>query len=298
MVQLQKKRRRNEYIVRQEEIDQLDDNELLYRGSKYYTHKTGTDGLYLHQWLKKELSSLKNAVLHKDWDGVLVVDGMEGAGKSTIAQQIGGFLNPNMNLRNIVFTNEQFTKATEKAQKGDCIIWDETDFSSKKWMKKKQKALTRKLQMIRDKNLFLIFVVPYIFQLQKYLAISRSRALIHVVAKGFERGDFEFYGYNSKKMLYFKGKKYWNYNVIKHDWANRGKFTPGYYVPKHSYKKKKAKARDGNQDQGWTRDKLIKKLRQAKFGKNKLEKPIQPTQQEIADIFDLSAARIRKILKK
>jgi len=61
----------------------------------------------------------------KDKDYPLLIDGYEGAGKSTFAQQIGKFVDPTLDLDRICMTANQFREAVYTAEKNQCVIYDE-----------------------------------------------------------------------------------------------------------------------------------------------------------------------------
>jgi pantothenate kinase-related protein Tda10 len=59
--------------------------------------------------LKKNLEEKVIPALEKqDKDYVLAVDGKEGGGKSTLAFQIGKFVDPSLDLSRIVFSADEF----------------------------------------------------------------------------------------------------------------------------------------------------------------------------------------------
>jgi len=201
----------------------------------------GDTDLYLDGYLKSNLDTAK-AVISKDWDMIFVVDGMEGAAKSTIAQHIGKYLDNSLCLERIVFTPKEFRDAVLKAEKYQCVIYDEcfAGLSSRQSMSMVNKALVSLLAQIRQKNLFIIMVLPCFFELDKYAAIWRSRALLHVyTGDNFERGYFSFFNSQRKKDLYMKGKKFYEYQVPPNF---RGRFTKGYVVDDAAYRQKKLDA--------------------------------------------------------
>lgn len=193
-------------------------------------------------YLEKNLSAAKK-VISKDWDMVFVVDGYEGCGKSVLTQQVAKFCDPTINIDRIVFTPEEFKAAINKANKYEAIIFDEAygGMSSRSAMSEVNKSLMSMLAEIRQKNLFVFLVLPCFFELDKYAAIWRSRALIHVyTGKEFQRGLFSFYGNDRKKALYMYGKKFYSYNHTKPNF--HGKFPKGYVVNEEEYRKKKLQA--------------------------------------------------------
>jgi hypothetical protein len=94
------------------------------------------------------------------------------------------------------------------------------------------------LAEIRQKNLFIFIVLPTFFDLDRYVALWRSRALIHIyTGKSFERGYFMFFNTERKKDLYIYGKKTYSYKMPKANFF--GRFPKGYMVNEAEYRKKK-----------------------------------------------------------
>ena len=80
---------------------------------------------YMHDKLKDRLDKkIKGELEKKDKDYVMAIDGGEGNGKSTLAMQIGKYVDPSLDLTRITFNPEQFREAIFKAKKGQCIIYD------------------------------------------------------------------------------------------------------------------------------------------------------------------------------
>ena len=114
---------------------------------------------YMEDRLKTNLdNSVIDALEKKDKDFVLVVDGIEGAGKSTLAFQIGRYVDPTLDLNRVVFDAESFREAILKAKKGQCIIYDEafTGFSSRSALSGINRALVSLAMQMRQQNLFVI----------------------------------------------------------------------------------------------------------------------------------------------
>lgn len=206
------------------------------------------NGFYMHPYLLKNLDSAKKAV-KKDWDMFFVIDGPEGSGKSVLAQQVAQYVDPNLTLANITFGPGEFRDAVLRAKRFSCIVFDEAygGLSSRKTMSATNNMLVKMMTEIRQRNLFIIIVLPSFFDLDKYVAIHRSRCLIHVYHHKFQRGFFRLYSFKQKKLLYLLGKKTYNYNAIKR--YIRGKFPNFYTLDIQEYKEKKLNAfRDTNKE--------------------------------------------------
>jgi hypothetical protein len=194
---------------------------------------------YMDGYLKQNLDIAK-AAIKKDWDMLFVYDGMEGSGKSVKAMQDAFYCDPSLDLNRIVFTPNSFRKGIVNAEQYQAVVYDEayTGLSSRATMSLINRTLIKMLAEIRQKNLFVFVVLPCFFDLDKYVALWRSRALIHVYTKeNFQRGSFAFYNADRKKDLYVNGKKYYSYYKPKPNFI--GRFTNHYVVDEKEYRKKK-----------------------------------------------------------
>lgn len=218
---------------------------------------------YMDGYLKTNLDTAKT-VIKKDWDMVLCVDGAEGSGKSVLTQQCAYYCDPTLTIDRIVFTPSDLRKAIQAANKYESVIYDEayTGLSSRATMSMINRALISMLAEIRQRNLFVFVVMPCFFDLDKYVALWRSRALIHVyTGKKFERGYFSFYNTENKKSLYIQGKKYYTYAKPKPNFY--GRFTNHYCVDETAYRKKKRESlltREKQQEQRMLKQEMDNEL--------------------------------------
>ncbi len=196
--------------------------------------------------LKRNLDkNVINALKKENKDCVIIVDGREGCGKSTFAMQMGKYCDPTLDLSRIVFSPEDFRDAILKSEKGQCIIYDEafTGFSSRGSLSPINKVLVSLAMQMRQKNLFIIIVLPTIFMLDKYMAMHRTKALIHVFESKGRRGYFRLFNNKKKKLLLLFGSKTMSHSV-KQAWTNfkgrfYGKFVLGGAEMEKEYEKKK-----------------------------------------------------------
>lgn len=199
--------------------------------------------------LRGNLDEAANGVLaKKDKDLFIVVDGAEGSGKSTIALQIGKYVDPTLDLSRVVFDAESFRQAVFKAKKNECIVFDEAfnGLSSRASLSAMNRVLVGLMMQMRQKNLFIIMVLPTFFLLERYAAIFRTKALIHTYEASGRRGYFRVYNKKLKKLLYLIGKKDYSYNhkAVRTKFYGRfyGKFALGDDKVELQYRKKKMKA--------------------------------------------------------
>jgi hypothetical protein len=206
--------------------------------------KVTSKNYYLDGYLKENLDHLSKAV-SKGWDGVVLIDGVEGSAKSTLGSACAYYLDNSFSLDRVVFSQEQFMKAVDSSKPGSAIVWDEFIMGglSTEAMSRSQNVLIKKMTTIRKKNLYIFLIVPWFFMVRAYFAVGRSRALIHTYSPdGISRGYFQFYSYKTKKSLYLNGRKRFNYNVVKPDFNGRFTNTFGMFWDAEEYDKKKEEA--------------------------------------------------------
>ena len=185
--------------------------------------------------------SVIDRIQKKDKDYVMIIDGYEGSGKSTLAQQMGKFVDPTLNLSRICMTTEEFKQAIVNSKKNQCVIYDEavTGMTAGDTISRIGKLLKSMMMQMRQKNLFVIVIIPTVFELNKYSVLSRARTLFHTYEKKDRMGYWV--GYNKKDMrkLYLLGKKTYSYKV-----RSRfiGRFYGKYAVDEEEYRNKKEKA--------------------------------------------------------
>jgi len=206
---------------------------------------------YMDNFLKHAFDTAKKKI-KDDWDFVFVYDGVEGSGKSVKAMQDAYYCDQTMTFERYAFTPFQFKKVVQNASKYQAVVYDEahSGLNSRAAMSMINRSLVSMLTEIRQKNLFVFIILPTFFDLDRYVAIWRSRALIHVYTKeSFERGYFAFYNVDRKKQLYLKGKKLYHYRAAKPNFV--GRFLNHYPLDQAEYREKKYAAllhRESKQD--------------------------------------------------
>ena len=275
----------------------------------------GTDiKYYMNDRLKKSLlTKVVPSLAKDDKDCIIAIDGGEGTGKSTLAFQVGKVVDPTLNLSRVVFDAEGFKQAIFKAKKGQCVIYDEafTGLSSRTSLSGINTALISLMMQMRQKNLFVILVLPTFFLLDKYAALFRTRLLIHVYEVRGVRGYFRLYNRRKKKYLYLYGKKDYTYNAkkgSKHYVRTRfkgrfyGVFALGGKDTKEKYDSKKGKALEETQRTPMSAGQLKYKDQRDK-ALFLLRKNTKKTYQEIEEMLldievDISYVQIRNICIK
>jgi len=201
--------------------------------------------LWVAPLVMEQLDKIKKRVLTKDRDWVLVIDGEEGAGKSVLAQQVGAYLDPNFSINNIVFNSDEFLKIIKdpKTAKGTCIVLDEafSAANSRSSLTEVNRAMIGVATEMRQKNLFVILCIPSFFDLDKYFALWRCRALFHIYFSEEDDRRYVIFSKDEKKMLYLLGKKTYTYTKPRSSFPPF-KFANYYTVDELDYRKKKAEA--------------------------------------------------------
>ena len=204
---------------------------------------------YMDDRLKNRTDNKVIPALNKqDKDWIEVIDGGEGSGKSTMAFQRAKYVDKSFNLSRVVFTPEEFKEAIFKAKKGQAIVYDEafTGLSSRASLSPINKYLVSLMMQMRQKNLFVILVLPTFFLLDKYAALFRTKVLIHIYeTRAGNRGYFRVYNQRKKKLLFLYGKP--TYTYVKQAYTKfkgrfYGVFALGDEEELEKYKRKKEKA--------------------------------------------------------
>ena len=183
---------------------------------KYFKKYNKPIKYYMDDGLKYQLDNkvIPNLREDKDEDRLLLVDGGEGAGKSTLGFQIGKYIDPTLDLSRVCFNASEFREAILKAKKGQVVIYDEafTGLSSRSSLSSVNRVLVALMMQMRQQNLCVIVILPTFFLLDKYAAIFRSTVLIHVYRTKGIRGYFKVFNRKLKTLLYLFGSKTYNYS--------------------------------------------------------------------------------------
>lgn len=184
-----------------------------------------TDGAYIDGILSQNLNVYAKKInddMH--FLGIITGNDAVGNGKSTFATHVGCYLTNKINeLHNVnntftsdneFFSADSLIKGSAKLPKLSVIILDEGDDLTTHGMKELAVRLKRYFRKCRQLNQIVILILPSFFELPKFFALSRSHFLINVkFYDEYERGLFNFYSPRTKKLLYLKGKKEWDYDA-------------------------------------------------------------------------------------
>lgn len=230
------------------------------------------------------------------------------SGKTTVSLQIAKYVDPTFNLSRIVFSPEEFREAIYKAKKGQCVIYDEafTGLSSRTSLSPVNKVLISLMMQMRQKNLFVILVLPTFFLLDKYAALFRTKALIHVYENRGRRGYFLVYNSKLKKYLYLFGKQTYSYSNVKVKSRFKGHFYGVFALGgkeiEDKYRRMKEKALQDSEKNPMSAGQ-IKYRNQRNICLYLLRKKLDLTYQELSNLledydFPVSFVQIRDICAK
>jgi len=197
------------------------------------------------------LISILQRVLLK-WDGLILVTGDVGDGKSTIAQLVSAiwewFFDRQQSVECIVFRSENFVEQIEREDNPtQVILWDEAiqGGTGRDSITKQGQALKKAFVTKRYKRHLYLLLVDEIQEYNKKI-ISRCRAWIHVHTKGLERGYFKIYDNKTQIKRMYRRIKQYNLEleeVIKTEFPAFQGYqadTTGFFYDEKEYQNKKA----------------------------------------------------------
>lgn len=201
---------------------------------------------YIDKAIQPQLDKIKSRVLNRDMDYVGVFDGDEGCGKSVLAMQVCKYLDPTFNINRIVFTSDAFINLIKDPtlKKGSAILLDEAynAANSRATMTEVNRSMIAVATEMRQKNLFVFVVLPSFFDLDRTLAVHRTRSLFHVYfGEDYQRGQYVVFPKDEKRELYLAGKKKYSY-AYPHSPFPPLRFFDEYVIDEAQYRQRKADA--------------------------------------------------------
>jgi len=191
--------------------------------------KQETAGAYIDKALSENLNIIAKKISN-DMTFLGIISGHDsvGTGKTTFMTQIASYLTWKINQihgtnntfthKNLVFKGTDLAKRSFELPKYSVVCLDEGDDLTTAHFKATTMKLKRYFRKCRQLNQILLLIIPSFFELPKFYALARSHFLVDVEFKGeFDRGFFSLYGPSSKKKLYIRGKRDWDYGVQKAD---------------------------------------------------------------------------------
>jgi hypothetical protein len=175
---------------------------------------------YIDGFLRRNLDFLVERI-ENAWDLLLLIDGLERAGKTTLGKTAAAYLafrlKREFTANNIFFDIDDLIEFAQN-NRNKIIMWDEAALGglSQQWATADQLKLKQLLITCGKFGHVLIFIVPDFTILNKYFSVNRSFALLRVYSPdNITRGFFEGYDVDSKKLLYDAEKKglYFNHGI-------------------------------------------------------------------------------------
>jgi hypothetical protein len=256
-----------------------------------------TPGRYADETLYENIKVLAKTIVNDmTYLSVLYSSTLEvGTGKSTLAQQIAEMYIEQMktihnidlpfSTNNIVWRAKDLIDRAFKVPRYSPIIldeWEDAHYWSELGM-----SLRQFFRKCRQLNLFIIVIIPNLFQLSPSYAISRSVFAIDVKFQGeFEKGYFAFYNFDKKRDLYILGKKTYNYKVTSPNF--QGRFLAGYAVDDAEYRKAKLDDMTKYDDDNRKPKGVIEKEMKASLCKKMLINNPKLSKDELASAFGVT----------
>ena len=239
---------------------------------------------------------------------MIIIDGLERSGKSNLGFICGWYLSKgNLTMANLAKGIEDTKKKIKELPDKSVLIVDESSlvFNSKESRSKASIELQKILDVVGQKNMIFILILPSVFDLTKSLATRRSLFLLHVITGyDYERGEFGYYGKESKEVLYVEGKKNYNKYIVNPEMICRFlTFEPPFYKEYLSFKTETLiEALDSNNTESKS---LIRAKEKVELWKEKVVELISYvisktnlTKSELAKSIGLDIRRINEIETK
>lgn len=108
---------------------------------------------------------IKHRINVDDKSAMVLIVGEMGSGKSLAAVSMASKIDATFKShRTIVYTVEEFLEAVDNSKRGQCIIWDEVGVGipAREWQSTQNKIMSIITQILRFKNIAVIFTTPNI----------------------------------------------------------------------------------------------------------------------------------------
>ena len=270
---------------------------------------------YLSQRLALNLDNFVDGVMTKNTSAVFIIDGRSGLGKTTFSTQIGCYINnktkeylkdnnPPFTLENnICFTPSEFIERLKTARKGDIIILDEAMMiSSRSAMTELNRNVIYMMSLIRSKNIFVIFNVNSIFDLDKNLPLHRADMLVSLYPRDGKFGARGCYmvipsSGGKLKKVYIHGKKYYDYSLAFKIKAFNDTFTAFFPFDDNQYEIRKQEAIQVYLESGSHKEETQARKARDKYIYYIRENLPGLTQDDIARIAGISIKTVQRALR-
>ena len=170
----------------------------------------------MNDLLKENLDLIKQNIKEANLDWVMVIEGDEGSGKTTLALQIAKEIQPDFTATQVAYSYLDVMKILDNLKDdsaGKVVVLDEgaeTLFRGD-FQKKDVKEMMKLFFRIRKKKLFFIICIPSALDLVKTLTKRRVKTIVKCVFTWDKRGilrqgNFQAFDYEKVKEVMNKGK--------------------------------------------------------------------------------------------
>jgi len=200
--------------------------------------------MYLDGYLKADLDFVRERVLEHNDFFLCIVDGKVGCGKTTRGIQIASYINQETKLDNICFNLRQFEAKLKSAKEGEVIVLDESfELNKRSSQSSANFRILTLLQAMREKKVFVILILPSIYDLDKTVILSLCDFFVHVWRAPFgRRGQFSAYDRQGFIKLWLFARQTYTYPKKIARWVYQGRFTKCFPIDYQAYRKKKLAA--------------------------------------------------------
>lgn len=138
------------------------------------------------------IETIKERVANK-LDAIIIVEGDEGSGKSSLAVWVGFLIDKNFNLDNVIYSMDRAVDLIYSLPPGSVIVWDEAcyDMSKRDAMTKTNKEIIKLAMATRSRRLIHMVCIPHIQDLENYISDRRACYTLSVFMRGDYRGFFK-----------------------------------------------------------------------------------------------------------
>lgn len=122
--------------------------------------------------------------LRKDWDALIIIDGKERSGKSTLMLKLARLIDPDFKLTNIVYRHGNLVDKIYSLPPYSVVVHDELglDAFTRDAMSRTNKELVKAMMVCGDQNKCLIACMPNYWWLDTYLRDHRTSLWIRVTS--------------------------------------------------------------------------------------------------------------------
>lgn len=233
-------------------FDELGDNKkskkkLTYKQIKFEDIKYSIDSI-----MQKHLDILISDLKDND-DGLVIIVGPEGAGKSYFASQLAHYcskeLNTEFGINQVHFDGEQYINTSLKSKKKAINFLDE----SRRALNKMRGTSTSNVEFMnflsecRSQNQLHFILLPAFTDLEQYVAIHRCKLVLSIEKKRDEegkliRGTYNIWKSSNKSQLEYIWKNRYK-EFPRHMLVHKGKFDNVLCINKEEYDNKKETAK-------------------------------------------------------